>query len=178
VPETKLKTIADIGKARIRNVIAAIQRDAQKKLEYKEGDDKPDLGFRVFKLAQSNFRRWQDYADASMPGLLLQMQQHSETPLADGAKEADVLAEVALREGFALSAGQAVAEEFARNRVTRITDGFNAHRLHVCLDRELWEETIDQIAALPREDVLYCFDSALSDAARLQLAEGCRVVTI
>jgi hypothetical protein len=139
---------------------------------------RPDNGFRVFKLAHSTFRRWQDYADTNLPSLLLQMEQRSETPLADGAKEADVLAEIALLEGFALSARQAVAEEFTRNRVMRITDGFNEHRLHVCLDREIWEETMDQIAALPREDVLYCFDSALSDAARLQLAEGCRVVTI
>jgi adenine-specific DNA-methyltransferase len=173
----KYPTISEIAKERLRRSLNRLESRVRSRLPLND-TSAIDQGFRVFKLTHSNFRRWQDYADTSMPGLLLQMQQHGETPLADGAKEADVLAEVALREGFALSARQAVAEEFARNRVTRITDGFNAHRLHVCLDRELWEETIDQIAALPREDVLYCFDSALSDAARLQLAEGCRVVTI
>lgn len=176
IPEAKLKTIADIGKERIRNVVAAIRSNKQENLD--TGAAQLDLGFRVFKLAKSNFRRWQEYKKTDLPGLLLQMHQHGETPLIDGAKETDVLTEVALLEGFALAMRQALAEEFTRNRVWRITDRFNAHRLHICLDREIWEETIDQIAALPREDVFYCFDSALSDATKLQTAEGCRVVTV
>lgn len=126
----------------------------------------------------SSFRRWPQYEGQNIGELLLIAEKAAQTPLADGAKEADVLTEISLLEGFALSARQMAAEEFVRNRVVCVTDGVNAHRLHVCLDRELWEETIDRIGQLPKEDVFYCFDMALSDAAKLQLAEGCRVVTI
>jgi adenine-specific DNA-methyltransferase len=61
------KTIADIGKERIRRVINKIKQDNQdatketkhsKKGASTETDQTLDLGFRVFKLSKSNFKVW------------------------------------------------------------------------------------------------------------------------
>jgi len=49
------KTIADIGKERIRRVIARLKKEREEALPLAE---KPDLGFKVFKLRPSNFRMW------------------------------------------------------------------------------------------------------------------------
>ncbi len=173
---TAFRTLADVAVERIRQASEKIRQRDRNKLAL-DGYS-PDSGFRVLKLTSSNFRRWQDQEEENVGGLILQAEQKALTPLIDGAKEADVLTEIALLEGFALSAKQPRAEAFTRNKVTCITDSFNAHQLYVCLDRELWEETIDQVEQLPTESVFYCFDNALSDAAKIQLAESCRVVTI
>ena len=51
-------TVADIGKERIRRIIKQINEEVQNgKLDF--GDDIQDLGFKVFKLAESNFKQWQ-----------------------------------------------------------------------------------------------------------------------
>jgi adenine-specific DNA-methyltransferase len=168
-------SIADLSKERVRRVAAKLRKeDDQSLLE----DEDQDLGFRVFRLTSSNFRRWQDQEEENIGGLILQAEQKVLTPLIDGAKQADVLMEIALLEGFVLSVKQTRAKEFKRNKITCITDSFNAHWLYVCLDREIWEETVDQVEQLPEDSVFYCFDNALSDEAKIQLAECCRVVTI
>ncbi|MEN6432938.1 MAG: site-specific DNA-methyltransferase, partial [Smithella sp.] len=51
------KTIAEIGKERIRRVIKNIHEDQDGKLDLEGVGDK-DLGFKVFKLRESNFKIW------------------------------------------------------------------------------------------------------------------------
>ena len=50
------KTIADIGKERIRRVIKKIKEDDEGKLPFEKS--KQNLGFKVFKLQPSNFKIW------------------------------------------------------------------------------------------------------------------------
>lgn len=52
------ETIADISKERIRRVIQKINEEQEGQLDFSEG--KQDLGFKVFKLSESNFKQWQD----------------------------------------------------------------------------------------------------------------------
>ncbi len=81
------ETIADIGKERIRRVIAA---------------GKLDAGMKVFQLRESNFKQWRgDIKDADQ--LAAQMQLHTD-PLADGAQTEDILYELLLKAGVALTA--------------------------------------------------------------------------
>ena len=55
------KTIADIGKERIRRVIKRSQEEQVQKKDLFSGDkSKLDLGFKVFKLEPSNFKLWND----------------------------------------------------------------------------------------------------------------------
>lgn len=51
------KTIADIGKERIRRVAKKIKDEAGGKLDLNSADDL-DIGFKVFKLDRSNFKVW------------------------------------------------------------------------------------------------------------------------
>lgn len=67
------KTIADISKERIRRAGTKIREELDGKLdldEALEGDTKLDLGFKVLKLDQSNFKQWQapakDISDADL----------------------------------------------------------------------------------------------------------------
>ena len=50
-------TIAEITKERVRRFIVKLGRNAAGKLDLIGGADQ-DRGFRVFKLAESNFRLW------------------------------------------------------------------------------------------------------------------------
>ena len=56
------KTIADIGKERIRRVIAKMQKENVGKMNLQDRETPEDLGFKVFKLARSNYKQW--HADA------------------------------------------------------------------------------------------------------------------
>src|SRR5205085_6648877 len=106
-------------KERIRRSVHKLKAETQESLLQAVAQDP---GFRVFKLTASNLRRWQAQTDQSTPGLLLQIEQQAQTPLVAGAKQTDVLIELALLEGFALSVRQTQAAEFARNRVMCLTD--------------------------------------------------------
>ena len=53
-----LKTIADIGKERIRRAAKKIKAENKGKLDFDGG--KLDLGFKVFKLEESNFKQWRE----------------------------------------------------------------------------------------------------------------------
>jgi len=81
------KTIADIGKERIRRVLK---------------NSGMNTGLKVFKLRESNFKQWRgDVKDADE--LAAQMQLHTD-PLMDGAEEEDILYELLLKSGVSLTA--------------------------------------------------------------------------
>ncbi|MDY0016518.1 MAG: site-specific DNA-methyltransferase [Candidatus Delongbacteria bacterium] len=95
------KTIADIGKERIRRVIKKIKEEQSGKLDL-EGKENQDLGFKVFKLQDSNFKIWRSKIE-NEEQLLEQLQDHLE-PLDENAKTEDVLYELLLKSGIPLTA--------------------------------------------------------------------------
>ena len=95
------KTIAEIGKERIRRVIKKIQEEQEGKLDLDGNGDK-DLGFKVFKLKESNFKIWRSNIETEEE-LVAQMQQHLE-PLDEHAKTEDVLYELLIKSGVPLTA--------------------------------------------------------------------------
>jgi adenine-specific DNA-methyltransferase len=163
-------TIAEITKDRINRAIKKLEKGEEGKLPL-EGA-KLDMGFKVLRLAPSNFRAWQEYKGSDAQQLSLAFQQRTDSPLVDDFHEANVLTEIALIEGFPLSSRQMVVADFTRNRVTRITSSFHEHSLYVCLEAEIYEDTVEQVAALPPEDIFICFDSALSDRTKITLIDG------
>ena len=82
------KTIADIGKERIRRVIV---------------NDNVDDGFKVFKLQESNFKIWQGDQIHDEKELKKQLKIHTAS-LAKDAKTRDILYELLLKSGFSLTA--------------------------------------------------------------------------
>jgi adenine-specific DNA-methyltransferase len=96
------KTIAEIGKERIRRVIRKIMEEQEGKLDLDGTNGKQDLGFKVFKLQDSNFKIWRTQIE-NEEQLLEQLQQHLE-PLDENIKTEDVLFELLLKSGVPLTA--------------------------------------------------------------------------
>ena len=96
------KTISEIGKERIRRVIKKINEEQGGKLDLDGNADKQDLGFKVFKLQESNFKIWRTKIE-NEEQLVEQLQQHLES-LDENSKTEDVLYELLLKSGIPLTA--------------------------------------------------------------------------
>jgi adenine-specific DNA-methyltransferase len=169
------KTIADIAKERIRRVGHRIKAELESRLDL--GEPKFDIGFKVFKLNQSNFQAWQDYSGDDIRQLEILFASH-ETPFVEGWKEQDVLTELLLIEGFPLNSKITPDDTFSANHVLHVESDFSAHRLFICLEPRINDETIERVSELPREDIFICLDSALTDAAKVRLTDVGNVRTI
>jgi len=90
------KTIADIGKERIRRVIKKIKDSENGKLPFEK--TKQDLGFKVFKLQSSNFKIWQGDNIKNSKQLEKQMQLHLD-PIKTDATEENMLFELLIKSG-------------------------------------------------------------------------------
>ncbi len=174
-PEPLLKTIADIGKERIRRVIQRLETEQSEKLPA-DRETPEDLGFRVFKFGRSHYKAWYDFEGGDIADLQTLFDRF-ESPLVEGWRLEDVLVEVMLMEGFPLDSMAEVLPEFASNTVTRVSSDLVAHRLFVCLDEKVHDETIAALA-LDTEDVFICLDAALTDEAKVRLEDGRRVKVI
>ena len=95
-------TIAEIGKERIRRVIKKIADDQAGKLDLDGHAARQDLGFKVFKLRESNFKIWRTNIETEEE-LVAQMQRHLE-PLDEHAKQDDILYELLIKSGVPLTA--------------------------------------------------------------------------
>jgi adenine-specific DNA-methyltransferase len=162
------KTIADIGKERIRRVIKKIETEVQEeeiknqgKLELEENKQKNklDLGFKVFKLDRSNFKTWD--GNTENDGIQNQLEKalfHIDTK----SSEEDILTEILLKSGFQLTVKM---EEItlAAKKVFSIADG----SLIVCLDKDITKELIQEIAKLEPARVV-CLDSGFKERDELK----------
>lgn len=93
--KAEYKTIADIGKERIRRVIKKIQEEDSEKLKLE--DNTLDLGFKVFKLQESNFKQWQ--GNITTPEELDQQMLEFTDPLREGKSNIDIVYELMLKSG-------------------------------------------------------------------------------
>jgi len=96
------ETIAEIGKERIRRVIKKIKADKQTKLDVDGATGKQDLGFKVFKLQQSNFKIWRSDVKTEEE-LYTQLTLHTD-PVDENAKIENILYELLLKSGVPLNA--------------------------------------------------------------------------
>ena len=90
------ETISDIGKERIRRVIADMQ-------DGKELAESEDLGVKVFKLAESNYRRWNGVDEDTPEAYAEQLRLFSGNPLVNDWTPENVIYEIALKEGYRLN---------------------------------------------------------------------------
>jgi adenine-specific DNA-methyltransferase len=94
------KTIADIGKERIRRAIKKIKEDDDGKLPFEK--TKQDLGFKVFKLQPSNFKIWRGDGIENGRQLEKHLQLHLDSIKKDASEEY-MLYELLLKSGRDLS---------------------------------------------------------------------------
>ena len=165
------KTIADIGKERIRRVIAKLQKQP-----VLDRDPPEDLGFAVYQLDRSHFKAWQDY-DGNDPAQLDDLFSRFEDPLIAGWTPRALLDEVLLLQGFPLDSRRTRLNDFPHNALVQVGCEWFSYRLFVCLDATLNPATI---AALPLhlDDKFICLDSALTDQTKQQLADRCTLVVL
>ncbi len=166
-------TIADIGRERIRRVIARMEAGDEGKLDLHPDED---LGFKCYRLTRSHFKPWQPYTGADVAELE-SLFTRFESPLVEGWQPDDLLVEILLLQGFPLDSRVVPLETFAENRVLRVTSEACAHDLVVCLDARLHPATVAALD-LRTNDVLVCLDSALTDEDKLRLADKGQVRVI
>jgi len=93
-------TIADITKERVRRVIQKLNAAEAGQLPLT--NYQPDRGFRVFKLAESNFKAWRVSALKDKSTLEKQLELHIDH-IRDGRTSEDILYEILLKSGFPLT---------------------------------------------------------------------------
>jgi adenine-specific DNA-methyltransferase len=192
------KNIADIGKERIRRVIKKLKDDAKGKLDLKDREEPEDLGFKVFKLAESNYRPWKGVEEKDGAAFATTMEMFID-PLLPGWKPTNVIYEVALKEGYSLTSQitevypqisrisqsekearkQSVksAQSADENTVHRVTDADKGQSFLICLDDKLKAAAIKALG-LKKDDLFICRDVALTDEQAANLALQCKLKTI
>ena len=198
------KTIADIGKERIRRVLQKIHAEmesllarikrldrmisekesklaeiliaeesdplkveiSQLKAEVAGLDEeydkllRADLGFKVFKLSESNFKLWEGNEDD--PEKLKQQLEMHINHLAPKATSEDILYELLLKAGFPLTT-KVEKISISDKSAYSIAEG----ALIICLDDDLTKEAIQAIAALKPVQCI-CLDAAFHENDQLK----------
>ena len=163
-------TIADIGKERVRCVLANMQED-DKCVESE------DLGVQVFQLTQSNYRLWNGVEEDIPESYADQIRLLSDNPLVEGWTPENVIYEVALKEGYQLESSIEQIKEVAQNTIFRVSSADKKQSFFICLDTELFQDDIDKLG-LTNDDLFVCLDQALDDTQAANLALQCRLKTI
>lgn len=155
------ETIAEVGKERIRRV-------CQRTLI--------PSGFRVFKLAPSNYNTKNISQTDASPDLFSELEDTLD-PLREGWLAEDVLYEIALKEGYPLDSAIQPVKELTTNTVFCITAPNETQSFHVCLDEQITETDIERLD-LSKDAVFICRDIALDDTLAANLALQFRLKTI
>jgi adenine-specific DNA-methyltransferase len=169
-------TIADIGKERIRRVIARRKKELEGRLDLDDRETPEDLGFQVFKLAESNFRPWPSAVGMDADAYAAQMELFTD-PLVEGWTVENVIYEVALKEGYGLNCRIERVEGSQGHTTYRITDPDKEQSFYLCLDENLRLENLKPLGLTP-DDLFICRNRALDDNAAANLALQCRLKTI
>jgi adenine-specific DNA-methyltransferase len=154
------KTIAEITKERVRRVIKKLNSDGDGQLDL-DAAKAQDRGFRVFKLAESNFKTWEADAPKDATALTAQLELHMDHTRDDRTPD-DLLYEILLKSGFPLTT-KVEKIELADKAVFSIAGG----ALLICLDSELTLEAIRSLAAKKPERVV-CLDEGFAGNDQLK----------
>ena len=153
------KTIADIGKERIRRVIKKIRKEIDQTL-FK--NNKTDLGFKVFKLHKSNFKIW-DAEEISPDKASIEKQLELHIDHIDHkASQDDILYEILLKAGFELTT-KIEKIELTGKAVYSVEGG----AMLICLEKELTKELIKAMAEKQPSRVI-CLDLGLANNDQLK----------
>jgi len=155
--KTGYKTIADIGKERIRRVIKKINKEKEGTLDF--GDLKQDLGFKVFKLDKSNFKIWDGNVEEKPVHEQLELAIDHIDP---NSKEEDILYEILLKSGFELTTPVETLP-LEDKKVYSVAEG----ALLICLEMNLTTELIRAIAKMEPQRVV-CLDSGFEGNDQLK----------
>jgi adenine-specific DNA-methyltransferase len=140
------KNIAEIAKERIRRVIKKIKE------EDKEKAKDMDLGFKVFKLAKSNFKIW----DTQTKDVQTALTEHVDQIKKDAPTEA-ILYELLLKDGLELTTN-ITEKTIAGKKVYSI----EKDTMFICLEKELKLELFKELSKIKPHRVIV-LDEAFKD---------------
>lgn len=153
------KTIAELGIERIKRASNAIKSEINEGLE-EDGSANLDGGFKVFKLAPSNFRIW-DGSTGADNGLAQELELHIEHINKSSSPES-ILYELLLKSGFELTT-TVEKRSMAKKDVFSVADG----ALLICLDKDITPELIDELAKANPLQVI-CLDEGFKGNDQLK----------
>ena len=163
--------IADISKERIRR---ASKKIAEENPEFAKTGD---LGFKVFKITDTNLKKEEKIAEVTTQSELFDsLESNSESRLKDGWTVERLLCEVMLIEGMPLDS-KVTSLKFGTNSVFSVVSDMVPQALKVCFDETLSKDLIDEIK-LSDHDRFICLDSAIDDANYLRLSDKGLIKTI
>lgn len=160
------KTIASLAIERIRR--------AAKELENNDG-------FKVFKLAESNYpenafefdpEKTDEENKTAFEDYLAQAKR---AKLIDDVDETSIIYENIVKEGFSLNSNIAVGAK-GNNKIYTVTDG--ERQFSICLDREIDDTTVKNVTEGAKGTTFICFDNALNDSAKANLGLHVELKTI
>ncbi len=154
------ETIADIGKERIRRAARQIEDEQNGQLDL-NGNGKLDLGFKAFKLDQSNFRVW-DGTVEDEDALVEQLELHVDH-IAEESSTESILYELLLKAGFPLTT-KVEMRNMAGKEVFSIAGG----EVLLCLEQKVTSELIDALASANPSQVI-CLDAAFQRNDQLKV---------
>jgi len=154
------KNICEIGKERIRRAGEKIKEQ----FKDKEGIENLDIGFKVFRVADTNIR-WKDNSVDEIEDLYARGLSKDALDFNPGFTDIDVVYEIMLRHrGFPLT-----------SKINKLSNIGNrtyifADAVVVCLEEKITNEIIDGIAAIEPKPIKVIFrDSAFDDDISLKL---------
>ena len=155
-------SIAELTKERVRRVIQEMESADAGQLALSDGP-RPNFGFKVFKLAPSNFAIWDpSLAPQDATGLSKQWELTADNVRADVSEQA-LLHELLLKCGLPLSS-PIKTSAVAGMAVYLLDEG----RLLICLDRELTREALRAMIDLKPQSVL-CLDTGFKGRDALKV---------
>ena len=155
------KTIADIGKERIRRVIKKLEAEQNGKLPFDNASPQ-DRGFKVLKLDKSNFKQWQPLPPDTDPETLVKQLKLFIDHIDAKASPEDLLYEILIKAGFPPSE-RIETLTLAGKTVYSIAGG----GLLLCLEDQVSAELINAVAeAEPMQFI--CLDAAFGGNDQLK----------
>lgn len=154
-------TIADIGRERIRRVIAKARKASDGKLNLDQ-TGAADLGFKAFRLDRSNFKIWDGLGDPAATDVLTrQLELHVDHRRSESTPDS-IVHEILLKAGFPLST-RVETMTLAGSNVFSIEDG----ALLVCLEKNLTSELVNKLADANPLQVI-CLDEGFNGNDQLK----------
>ena len=153
------KTIADITKERVRRVILRHAQEAEGKLNL---GNQPNEGFRVLKLATSNFNVWNASTDTTTPDALAQQLELQIDHIQPDRSSEDLLYEILLKSGFAPTTP--IETLTIEGKTVYSVTGYG---MLICLERGLTRELIRAIAERKPSHVV-CLDEGFTENDQLK----------
>lgn len=157
--ERAAKTICDLARSRIGNVLKKLNEGDEGKLNLES--KKQDRGFRSFKLAESNLKPWDAGLPREVPALERQLELHV-SHIREGRSDEDILYEILLKSGYPPTT-PIEAITVAGKTVRSVAGG----QLLICLERKLTLELIRAMAERNPERVV-CLDEGFAGNDQLK----------